>query len=115
MQRDQRAYLWDICNAAELIRNFVEGRTISDYKQDAMLRSAVERQFEIVGEALAQLDRRFPQMAGRISQHVDIISFRNFLIHGYNVINDEIVWSTVHTFLPTLEAEVKGLLTELGD
>jgi uncharacterized protein with HEPN domain len=114
MQRDQRAYLWDICNSADLIWGFVANRTLADYQRDPMLRSAVERQLEIIGEALAQLVRRFPETAAHISRHVEIISFRNFLIHGYSFINDEIVWSVIHTDLPVLRDEVNGLLSSLG-
>ncbi len=83
MQRDRRAYLWDIRNSTDLIGDFIANRTLDEYQQDAMLRSAVERQLEIIGEALAQLTRRFPGTTAHISQHVKIISFRNFLIHGY--------------------------------
>jgi uncharacterized protein with HEPN domain len=50
MQRDQRAYLWDICNSADLIFGFIANRTLADYKQDLMLRSAVERQLESSGK-----------------------------------------------------------------
>jgi uncharacterized protein with HEPN domain len=49
MQRDQRAYLWDVLNSIDLIQQFIGTRTLSDYSQDPMLRAAVERQFEIVG------------------------------------------------------------------
>lgn len=49
--RDPRTYLWDARRAAEQVRSFVDGRTFDDYVADAMLSSAVERQFEIVGEA----------------------------------------------------------------
>lgn len=114
MQRDRRAYLWDICNSADLIREFVAHQTLEDYQRDPMLRSAVERQLEIVGEALAQLVRRFPDTGARISKHVEIISFRNILIHGYSFVNDEIVWSVIHTELPALRDEVSGLLEDLG-
>jgi uncharacterized protein with HEPN domain len=114
MQRDQRAYLWDICSSVDLIQEFVAHQTVEDYQRDPMLRSAVERQLEIIGEALAQLVRRFPDTGARISKHVEIISFRNILIHGYSFVNDEIVWSVIHTDLPGLRDEVNGLLANLG-
>jgi uncharacterized protein with HEPN domain len=52
MARDSKAYLWDARAAADAIAAFVAGRTFEHYKSDLLLRSAVERQFEIVGEAL---------------------------------------------------------------
>jgi uncharacterized protein with HEPN domain len=104
--------LWDILNSIDLIRQFVSGRTLADYSQDAMLRSAVERQFEIVGEALAQLSRRFPTTASHIGRGSEIIAFRNRLIHGYSFVTDAVVWSAVENDLPLLRNEVEGLLEE---
>lgn len=60
MPRDRRAYLFDMREAARLIERFTAGRAFDDYQADPMLRSAVERQLEIVGEALVQALRRFP-------------------------------------------------------
>jgi uncharacterized protein with HEPN domain len=54
MDRDPRAYLWDATDSADAMAEFVSGRTLDDYLGDRVLRSAVERQFEIVGEALRQ-------------------------------------------------------------
>ena len=63
MQREAKAYLWDIANAAAGIRAFTAGKDLDDYLNDDLLRSAVERKFGIVGEALSQLLRDFPQFA----------------------------------------------------
>ena len=60
MQRDPRAYLWDARQAAERVVEFVAGRTWQEYEADVLLRSAVERQFEVVGEALNKLHQRWP-------------------------------------------------------
>lgn len=114
MQRDQRAYLWDVLNSIDLIQQFIGTRTLSDYSQDPMLRAAVERQFEIVGEALAQLSRRFPNIGSRISRCSEIIAFRNRLIHGYSFVADAVVWGVIETSLPILRAEVAALLAELN-
>ena len=66
MQRDARAYLTDVRDAATLIRQFVQGKTLADYRADPMLRSAVERQFEIIGEACNQLAKTAPTLSERI-------------------------------------------------
>jgi len=76
-----------------------------------MLRSAVERQFEIIGEALNQLLRREPDLP-KISDAPLIIAFRNRLIHGYANVSDEVVWGVVEGYLPVLAGEVKALLAE---
>lgn len=75
-----------------------------------MLRAAVERQFEIIGEALRRLLTEDPSTATRISEHARIIAFRNILAHGYADIDDRIVWGIVESNLPSLLAEVESLL-----
>jgi uncharacterized protein with HEPN domain len=92
MQHDSRAYLWDAREAAGAILEFVAGKTFEDYASDRLLRSAVERQSEIIGEALNQLCKIEPQWAGRIPDVPQIIAFRNVLIHGYASVNDLTVW-----------------------
>ncbi len=63
MEHDPRAYLWDAKESADAIAEFVRGRTFDDTAADSMLRSAVERQFEIIGEALRQLEKAAPDVA----------------------------------------------------
>jgi len=93
MQRDPRAYLWDICDSADAVAAFVTGRTEQDYRSDRRLRSAVERQFEIIGEALNQPSRIAPDLARSIPDLPRIVAFRNLLIHGYAVV-EAMRWST---------------------
>jgi uncharacterized protein with HEPN domain len=92
MPRDPRAYLWDARRAVQLVQEFVHGRTWLDYQHDAMLRSAVERQFEIVGEALNQLSHLDQPTAEHIPDLPRIVAFRNLLIHGYASVDDQLVW-----------------------
>jgi uncharacterized protein with HEPN domain len=82
MRIESKKYLYDIAQAAKLGLGFIAGKTFADYSADPMLRSAVERQLEIVGEALAQLARTDPATASQISEYQRIIAFRNILIHG---------------------------------
>jgi len=90
--------------------SFVAGKKFAEYNGDLMLRSAVERQLEIVGEALAQLARADPASASLISEHRRIIAFRNILIHGYAEIDQRIVWSVVEGKLPVVRREAESLL-----
>lgn len=108
--REARKFLYDIAEAANYIAQFTAGRTFAEYHTDPMLRSAVERQFEIIGEALNQLLLREPTFSEMISDAPLIIAFRNRLIHGYASVSDEVVWGVVERYLPALSSEVRDLL-----
>ena len=109
MRLEARKYLHDIERAVELLKEFTAGKTFADYERDAMLRAAVEREFEVIGEAVAQLAKLDGSLADRISGHRRIIAFRNVLIHGYADVDDRLVWGVVETNLPTLAREVEAL------
>ena len=110
MQLEARKYLYDIQKAAGLLDEFVAGKTFADYQRDAMLRAAVERKFEIIGEAMTQLAKLDKVVAAQISEYQRIIAFRNVLIHEYADVDDKLVWDVVETNLPTLVREVDALL-----
>jgi uncharacterized protein with HEPN domain len=74
------------------------------------VRQAVERNFEIIGEAVKRLAQIDPSCAESIGQYPQIIAFRNILIHGYDLVDHALVWSTVQTQLPTLLRDVQTLL-----
>ena len=112
MQLESKKYLFDIKQAAGLLTDFTRGKTFADYQGDPLLKSAVERQFEIIGEALARLARLDPETASRISEYRRIIAFRNILIHGYAQIDERLVWGVLEARLPTLAQEVSSLLGE---
>jgi len=84
MQPKTPKLLDDIRDAAAFIRQVTEAKTLAAYRADRMLRQAVERNFEILGEAAGRLARTDPQTAARIGDHPQIIAFRNLLIHGYD-------------------------------
>ncbi|MBS3933430.1 MAG: DUF86 domain-containing protein [Truepera sp.] len=107
--------LEDIRDAASYILEITEGKTEDDYAQNRMLRQTVERNFEIIGEAVRRLDHHDPATASRISQVARIIAFRNALIHGYDVIDHALVWQVVERSLPMLLNEVEALLAERQD
>ena len=111
MRVEAKKYLHDISQAADLLTRFVSAKSLTDFENDAMLRSAVERQFEIIGEALAQLARLDAALAERITECRRIIGFRNILIHGYAEIDPRMVWDIIETKLPRLRREVREILT----
>ena len=114
MRDDVLKELYDIREAAFAIRHFVTGKKYEDYTEDDLLRSAVERKFEIIGEALNRIGKADPSVLSEIREHRSIISFRNILIHGYNSIDNRIVWGVVEEDLDDLIQDVTRLLKEKG-
>lgn len=112
MPRDHRAFLWDVEKASTDIVAFVEGMSLSDYLSSALVRAAVERKFEIIGEALNGLSRTAPDIASGIGDIRSMIAFRNILIHGYAVIDDRRVFETIRTHLPNLQSAVRRALEQ---
>lgn len=75
-----------------------------------MLRSAVERQFEIIGEALNRVKRTDEGILAHIGGWREVISFRNILAHGYDFVEDAIVWEIIEKDIPRLIADLKAYL-----
>jgi uncharacterized protein with HEPN domain len=100
MQPDARKYLLDALNACDAISNFTRMVAFEDYAANLLLRSAVERQFEIMGEAFSQLDTIDPEYRHQNSEIGKIIGMRNRIIHGYDSVDDTIVWDTIQNHVP---------------
>jgi uncharacterized protein with HEPN domain len=110
MHVDANKLLWDAQHAADRVSRFTAGKTFDDYLADELLRSAVERQLGIVGEALSQLRRIDPATAGAISQIARVIGFRNILVHGYATLDHRVVWGVIERDLDSLRKQVTQLL-----
>jgi uncharacterized protein with HEPN domain len=101
--------LADIVLACEAVLLFVHGRQYDDFVADLMLRSAVERQLMIVGEAIRQLRDVDACTVVHITDYKRIIDFRNILAHGYDAISNDIVWQVVSEKIPALLIETRML------
>ena len=110
MQRDPKSLPWDAREAAEVIAAVTSGKSFADFDGDIVLRSAVERQFEIIGKALAQLARIDAAMAQKVPNLRQIIAFRNVLIHGYATVDPARVWRVIEDNLRPLRAALAALL-----
>ena len=110
LQRDPKSLLWDAHEATEVIAAVTAGKSFAAFDGDIVLRSAVERQFEIIGEALAQLARIDAAIAQKVPDLRQIIAFRNVLIHGYATVDPARVWRVIEDNLPPLRAALAALL-----
>jgi len=93
---------------------FMDGLDAATFAEDELVYSAVERKFEIIGEAVGQLSKVDPALAQRIPDMRDIIAFRNVLIHGYAGIEHRRVWDIAQSSLPRVRTVVAELLAGLG-
>ncbi|CAN5736155.1 DUF86 domain-containing protein [soil metagenome] len=105
----------DATAACEAIEEFVRGKDFTEYERDRLLRSAVERQFEILGEALNKAAAADASIAEQIPELHRMVGLRNRLIHGYDTVDDEILWDAIQTKLIPLKSQLKTLEQQPGD
>lgn len=110
MPHNIKKYLYDIQQAIGQIETFLKGKTYEHFANESVLQSAVERQFEIIGEALYRIRKIDEASLSKISDANKIIGFRNVIIHGYDIIDSQIVWDAVKFNLPKLKAEINNLI-----
>jgi uncharacterized protein with HEPN domain len=110
MRRDFEFYLWDVSEAITDIQTFIAGMTFEQYLNNRMAQRAVERSFEIMGEALKQAEQNFPGQSGHLPGFSNAIRFRDRLAHGYFAIKQEIVWDVIQHELPQLQEAVRARL-----
>jgi uncharacterized protein with HEPN domain len=115
MPRSSAAYLSDIIAACDAIAEVLDGVDLSTYSDKRPIRSAVEREFTIIGEAIAVLSRRDPALAERISNARLIVGFRNRLVHEYPQIDAEAVYAIAQHDTSILHKECALLLKEVDD
>ncbi len=113
MQRDLGVYLIDIQQCLEELATFVQGKTLSDYQREAMLRRAIEREFTIIGEVMRRILHHFPESAARIENARKIANFRNVIVHEYNLLDDAKIWDNATCAAPILKQQIDGWLAEL--
>jgi uncharacterized protein with HEPN domain len=109
MRPEALKYLYDMQQACRLLAAFLDGKTFDDYADDVLLRSGVERQLFIVGEALNRLTKIEPALASVITDARQIVAFRNILVHGYDIVRNDVVWGILETDLAALNRDVNTL------
>lgn len=112
MTDEVRKRLLDSLRACDAIQEFLSGVDFAGFQSNLMLRSAVERQLEIIGEALGQAAKSDTALEEEIPAIPRIVALRNRVIHGYDSVDEEIVWDIVQNNLPTLRSQLTDLLGE---
>ncbi len=112
MPRDERAYLADVIDSCKAIQFAVSSLDLSAYSASRLVRSSVEREFIIIGEAVGALSREAPGTFEAITNARRIIDFRNQLTHEYPTVDDALVWAIVEKDVPLLRQECLLLLKE---
>ncbi len=103
-------YLYDALEAANNIKQFTKGKGFNDYDSNDIISSAVERQFEIMGEALNRIKKIDSKFETSINGFREAISFRNILAHGYDTIDNILVWGIIKNDLPNLISSIEKLM-----
>jgi uncharacterized protein with HEPN domain len=115
MPRSAAAYLADVVEACDAITEVLDGVDLDTYSKRRAIRSAVEREFTIIGEAVNALARQDPGLAAGISHARLIVGFRNQIVHEYSRVDDETVYSIAVRDVPVLHAVCATLLEKVGD
>ncbi len=109
MDNEVKTWLKDIEQAITEINSFIpEAKNFKDFQKDLKTRRAVERNIEIIGEAISRILKAKPDI--QISHTRKIVDTRNRIIHGYDSVSEDILWGIIIKNLPDLEKEVKDLL-----
>ena len=110
MKHDVSSFLGDILAAIQSIEDFLNGVDETTFLASDLMRSAVERKFIIIGEALSQVDKLGFTDGIAIAEQQQIIGFRHRLVHGYRIIDGRRVYATAKEAMPVLKAAVSKLL-----
>lgn len=112
MDEKVQKYLYDVLGSIDEINGYFEGhpKLFEAFNLDLMLRRAVERNVEIMGEAMNRILKEIPNI--QITNARKIVDTRNYIIHGYDSLSSDILWSIIINHLPLLRKEITSILNE---
>ena len=107
-------WLYDIQSAIKEIDSYFEKeeKDFLKYKSNLMLKRAIERDLEIIGEAINRIITKEESFVDKITDSRAIIGLRNQVIHAYDSISDENIWAILINHLPKLKSEINALIEE---
>lgn len=112
MQPKSAKLLEDVRDAAAFILEVTAPLSRNSFVSERVVRQAVERNFQIIGEAARRLSESDAETAARLGPVKRMIAFRNIIVHGYDMLDHEVVWSVIETDLPSLLDNATVLLQE---
>ncbi|MCK5134593.1 MAG: DUF86 domain-containing protein [Bacteroidales bacterium] len=111
MKREIKKHLFDIKTSIDSINEYLgEKRDFSEYQENKLLRRGIEREIEIIGEAMNRILKLDQET--QIENSRQIVDTRNWVIHGYDKVDDVVIWGIVSNHLPKLKKEIEDLLDE---
>jgi uncharacterized protein with HEPN domain len=111
MNRDVKKHLFDIKTSIDSINDYLgENPSFQEYQNNKLLRRAIEREIEIIGEAMNRIMKIEPDF--KIENSRQIVDTRNWVIHGYDKVDDVVIWGIVTNHLPKLQSEIEFHLTQ---
>jgi uncharacterized protein with HEPN domain len=110
MENEIQVWLFDILQSVDEIEKYFAGKPMlfDNFKQDLKTKRAVERNLEIIGEALGRILKKDPSI--QITNARKVVDTRNKITHGYDVVSDDLIWGIIINHLPKLKDEIKRLL-----
>ena len=110
MKRETKKYLFDIKTSIDSIFDYLgDNRNFFEYQNNKLLRRGIEREIEIIGEAMNRIMKISHEI--KVENARQIVDARNWVIHGYDKVDDVIIWGIISIHLPKLKAEVEDLLS----
>lgn len=110
MTERSKKHLYDVQSALAAIAAYTQGMQETEYLENDLVQAAVERKLEIIGEALNRIGREDEELLHQIQDHQRIIGLRNILAHGYDIVDQRIIWDVIHNHLSALNKTVDRLL-----
>ena len=110
MRRNRNKFIFDMLDSCRFLLDLTKNEDVTKYKNDRVFRGAVERELQIIGEAILQLKTLSPEIAAGFTEHERIIGFRHVLVHGYYDLDPDLVWLVIREKLPLLGKELEAAL-----
>ncbi len=110
MKRNRDKYIYDMLDSSRYVMEITGDQSLERFNEDRMFRRTIERELQIIGEAMLQLKSVDPKCAAGFDEHQRIIGFRHVLVHGYDALEADIVWHIVTEKLPLLVQQLEAAM-----